>query len=278
MNTQNDNQPMPQQDEEYSLVDFWHLLVKRKALVLALPALSLLVAFAYLAMTPPTFESRAVIQVGQVGQVGQVETPAILVQRLKEQYRVDSKDVTNVMPRVTDISVDKKGASNVITILAQDHSAEGAQKYLTQVMQALLADHTKLYNQSMDVQRQRFQSLEKQMQALGDHTEKLSVYIEAVRKLDPAQAAILAIEKAKLLTEIPGLEREHTTLQLALSDIQSQPSKLLREPSLPVSQAKPKRTQMLALAGMLGLILGMVAALVAEFLSKVRQQIQKQAA
>lgn len=239
-----------------------------------MPVLSLLVAAVYLLITPDVFESRAVIQVGQVGQV---EAPAILVQRLKEQCRVDDKGAATEMPRVTDISVDKKGASNVITILAQDNSAEGAQKHLTQVMQALLAEHAKLYNQAMDAQRQRLQSLNKQRQAVNDYYETLSAHIEAVRKQNPAQAAILAIEKGKLLTDAPRLESEYTALQLAMSDIQSQPTKLLREPTLPDRQTKPKSMLVLVLAFVLGFMLGIIAAFFAEFLSKVRQQLREQA-
>lgn len=269
---QDTNRPLPTTDDETSLIDLWRVLAKRKMLVLAMPVVLLLAAAVYLLTAKPVFESRAVVQVGQVGQVGQVEAPAVLVQRLREQYRVGDTDAISVMPRVTDVSLDKKGSNNVITLLVQDHSAEGAQKYLAHVTQALLAEHTKVYSQSMDVQRQRLQSLDKRMQALNDYMEKLSVHIEAVGKQDPAQAAILAIEKGKLLTEIPGLERDHTALRLALSDIQSQPSKLLREPTLPDRQAKPKQKLVLVLALLLGFMLGIITAFVAEFLIKARQQ------
>ena len=269
------NQESPSADDEINLTDLWRVLARRKALVLAMPVLSLLVAALYLLITPAVFESRAVIQVGQVGQVGQVEAPTVLVQRLKEQYRVDDKDAPAEMPRVTDISQDKKGSNSIITILVQEHSAEGAQKYLDQVVKNLLAEHSKRYNQAMNVQYQRLQSLDKQVQALSDHIGKLSTYIEAVRPQNPAQAAIIAIEKGKLLTEVPNLEAEYTALQLALSEIQSQPSKLLREPTLPKNKTKPKRASVLALAAVLGLMLGLFAAFIAEFFVKARQQLRE---
>lgn len=277
MNIQDTDRAVPPETGGIKPVDLWRVLDKHRVLVLVMPILSLLVTAAYLAITPPIFESRAVIQIGQVGQVGQIETPAVLVQRFREQYRVGETDATTAMPRVTDFSLDRKGPSNVIILLVQDHSAEGAQKYLTQVTQALLAEHTKLYSQSMDILRQRLQSLDKQIKALNDHLEKLSAHIEAVGKQGPTQAAILAIEQGKLLAQIPGLEREHTTLRLSLSDIQSQPSKLLRAPTLPNSQVKPKPKQMLALAAVLGLMFGIVAAFLFEFFDKARPQLRERA-
>jgi uncharacterized protein involved in exopolysaccharide biosynthesis len=196
---QDTNRQSPPADDEINLVDLWRVLAKRKALVMVMPVLSLLLAAVYLLITPAVFESRAVIQVGQV------EVPAVLVQRLKEQYRVDDKEAATEMPRVTNISVDKKGASNIITILAQDSGAEGAQKHLTQVVQALLAEHTKLYSQTMDTQRQRLHSLDKQITLRNDLMVELTVHIEAVHKQDPAQGVVLAIEKGGLLTEALGL-------------------------------------------------------------------------
>lgn len=280
---QDTNRQSAPADDEINLIDLWRVIAKRKVLVLAMPVLLLLVAVMYLLITPAIFESRAVIQVGQVapigqvGPVGQIEAPAALVQRLKEKYRVDDKDPVPEMPRVTEISLNKKGPSNAVTFLVQDHSAEGAQKHLTQVMQALLAEHTTLYNQAMNAQRQRLQSLNKQMHALNDYSETLSAHVEAVRKQDPAQAAILAIEKGKLLTDAPRLESEYTALQLAMSDIQSQPTKLLREPTLPNSQIKPKSKLVLVIALVLGFMLGLIAAFFAEFLAKVRQQLRERA-
>jgi LPS O-antigen subunit length determinant protein (WzzB/FepE family) len=265
---------LPTVVDEIYLIDLWRVIIKRKVFVLAMPTLSLLVAAVDLFVKAPIFESRAVIQIGQIGQI---EVPAVLMKRLQEQYRVNDTDSPTATPMVADISLDKKGANSLITILVQDHSAEGAQRYLAQVVDALLAEHTKLYSQTMDILRQRLQSLDKQIKALSDHLEKLSAHIEDVGKQGPTQAAILAIEKGKLLTEIPGLEREHTTLRLALSDIQSQPSKLLRGPTLPNSQVKPKHTQMLALAAILGLMFGIVAVFLFEFFGKARQQLSERA-
>lgn len=274
---QDTNRQSPPADDEINLIDLWRVLGRRKALVLVMPVLSLLVAAIYLLIAPAVFESRAVIQVGQVGQVGQVEAAAVLVQRLKEQYRVDDKDPTPEIPRVTEISLDKKGPGNVVTLLAQDHSAEGAQKLLAQAVQALLAEHAKLYNQAMNIWRQRLQFLAKQIQTLNGHIEKLNARIDAMRKQDAAQAAILAIERGKLLTEALGLEAGYTALQLAMSDIQSQPTKLLRESTLPDRQTKPKPKLVLVLALVLGFMLGIIAAFIAEFLAKARQQLREKA-
>jgi len=280
--------------EEITLKDIWNVLAKHKVLVLAMPLASLLVATTYLLITPAIFESQAVIQIGQVGQaihvgqlgqviqvgqaiqIGQIETPAILVQRLREQYRVGDDDAIMVMPRISDIRLDKKGA-NFIILLAQDYSAKGAQKQLAQAVQALLAEHEKRYHQAMDTQQQRLQSRDKQMQQLKELIASLPMAIEAVRKQDSAQAAMLIIEKANLLTEMSSLESEYYALQLALSEIQSYPTKLLREPTLPERQVKPKSKLMAVFALTVGFLLGIMAAFVAEVLAKARWRSREHA-
>lgn len=257
-------------DGEINLTGLWSVLVRRKKLVLIIPVLLLLVAALYLRLTPAVFESRAIIQVGQVMQVGQIEAPAALVWRLKEQYRVDNKDQVAEMPWVLEISIDKKGPGNVVSFLAQDHSAQSAQKHLTHVMQALLSEHTKLYNQSMGVPLQRLQFLCEQKQTLNDNIKELSTHIEAVRNKDPVQAIILGIEKRSLLLEAARLDADCAALQLSTSDIRSQPTKLLLEPTLPHSPSTPKSKLILKLALVLGVMLGIVAAFTSEFLAKAR--------
>lgn len=259
-------------DNEIDIVSLWRILVKRKSIVLIAFILSFLGAILYLLFTPPVFESRAVLQVGQAGQAGQLEIPAVLVRRLNEKYRINDKSIIVKMPKVTGVSFDKKGANSVITLLAQDYSAKGAQQYLAREIQELLGEHLIPYNHAMDIQHKRIQSLEKQISAVNAYIEELSSHIEAVRKQDPAQGAILAVEKGKLLTDIPGLEAQHVALQLALSDIQSQPTKVMLNPTFSERQTKPKSKLLLALAIVFGLFVGIIAAFFVEFINKQRQQ------
>jgi uncharacterized protein involved in exopolysaccharide biosynthesis len=59
---------------------------------------------------------------------------------------------------------------------------------------------------------------------------------------------------------------------LALSDIQSQPTTVFQNPTLPDKQAKPRPNLLIMLALMVGFMLGIVAAFFAEFLYKVQSQ------
>jgi uncharacterized protein involved in exopolysaccharide biosynthesis len=60
-----------------------------------------------------------------------------------------------------------------------------------------------------------------------------------------------------------------------MSNIQSQPTKLLREPTLLDRQTKPKLMRVLVLAFVLGFVLGLIAPFIAEFLAKARQQLRE---
>ncbi len=250
-------------------LDLWQMLVKHKKLVLLMPVIFVLLAALYLLVTPSVFESRTVVQVGQIGRVGALEAPPVLVHRLREQYQVDDIGAEKEMPKISEISADKKNV-NAVTIIAQDNSPEGARRYLDQTVRELLSSHAKLYSQVIDEQNQHLQSLNGQINAMNAHITKLSAYTEELRTKSPVQVALLAIERGKLLAEVASLENEYMALRLALSGMQTQPTRLLKEPTLPEIRAKPNRQLVLVLAVILGLMLGVFAAFVVELLARAK--------
>ncbi len=266
---------LPVVTDEIGLGSLWRVLVKRKYFVLAIPLLTVLMAIAYLSQITPIYQSRAVILVGQVRQGGQpepLEVPAVLVMRLKERYGVGEAGAAVEMPRIAGITQNKSDVPNAITFLAHDRSAQGAQAYLVRVVNAVLAEHAMSLTRIGDASRERMQSIDRQVGMLNDYIASLSKQIETIRVTSPVQASILVLEKGRALAEKIQFEQETTHLRLVLSGMQSQPSKLLLEPVLPVSSVDPKRSAILSLAVVLGVMLGLFCAFAAEALLRLRDK------
>jgi len=270
---------MTTSDDEISLVDLWIVLVEHKWLILGIALATLGAAAALGSLKTPMYESRAVIEVGRLGgsqpdQATQVESPAMLVERLREEYRVgDGSEGAVAPPFVKDVSLVK--GTNTVNLTVRDLSPEGAQRYAAEVTERILGQHDALFTQAFAAQRARLESLRDQLQAFDAQIASLTEHIASLRENNPAQSAILAVEKGSLLAERPLLEQQHAQLELGLSGMSSQPTRLIREPTLPANGVNDDRMSLyLALGLVLGLMLGAFVAFLAEFLSRARAELR----
>ncbi|MEW6353883.1 MAG: Wzz/FepE/Etk N-terminal domain-containing protein [Pseudomonadota bacterium] len=264
-------------DDEISLIDIWNVLVKRKIMVLAVLLLSLLGAGIAVIVMTPVYESRAVLQIGQVGQVGQtgqpvtqIEAPAVVVKRLIEQDKGTGNEFLDkkTSSSIKTASVEKDG--NLITVVAQASTPAAAQGYLTQVVNKLLREHQRLLDYAQNEKRQYLNLLQLRSYDFTQAIQTLDKNLRALAAKDIALEIILAQEKAKLFEQRGQLEQKQLELRMAMSELQSKPTALIKAPTLPVDPVKPRPAFYLALAAMLGVMLGVFGAFFMEFLGRAR--------
>ncbi|MEQ6340345.1 MAG: Wzz/FepE/Etk N-terminal domain-containing protein [Gammaproteobacteria bacterium] len=259
------------QEDEISLIDLWRVIVKRKKMIIGSLLLSLLLVGAWIAITKPVYESRAVLGIGQVGPL---ESPQLLVQRLKEEYRIkDDSEGEQKFPLIKEAKTMEKTLANGIEITAQAHSAAEAQKFLADVTTKVLRQHLKLYDMARNEQQKQLESLEKQKDQVEQVLILLRSRVTSVAGSDAALAGLLALEQDRLLQQLPQIEQQQAAVRLAMSELQSRPTILLRQPTLPAKPVKPKPALYLALAAVLGLMLGVFGAFFAEFVGKTRARM-----
>ncbi len=274
------------QEDEISLIDLWRVIVKRKKMIIGSLLLALLLVGAWLAITKPVYESRAVIGIGQVGQVGQVgqagqagqagqvETPQLLVQRLKEEYRVkDESEGEQKFPLVKDVKTMEKSLPNGVEIIAQAYSAQEAQKFLVDVAAKVIKQHQKLFDLARTEQQRQLDSLQNEHDRIEQALALIEHRVSSLVGSEASLAGLLTLQKDLLLQRLPQIEQQQTVVRLAMSELQSRPTVLLRQPTLPINPVKPKPGLYLALATVLGLMLGIFGAFFAEFIGKTRARM-----
>ena len=254
------------------LLDVWRIVAARKWLVLLFPVLTVLIAVLYLALTKPVFESSASLLAGQVGKANLVRNPAVIVRHVSEKYRVYDRTVKRVYPRVVAVDFDKKDSSNVVVVKVADFSPEGARAYLMKVVEDILVEQKQLYEESLQIKNEYLQTLTAQIAAYRDYEAQLDKHIDQAGRKDPAQAAVLALERGKFLGAMPDLAVQHYQLRTSMSDLESYPAHLLWEPQLPEKPGRPRRVLVLLLASISGGIFGIIAAFIAEMIKLGRTE------
>ena len=260
--------------DEITLFDIWQILVARKWVILSMPIIALLLGLLYLLQATEIYECSARILVGQAGVGRQVENPAVIVQKIAEKYRVYDNTVSRDLPRVSSVVHDKKDTGIIVQIKTVDATAKGAKQYLEQVVAEILAAQRTLFEQEMELKQTRLKTLTDRLEAVETFQQELEGRIAKVGQQDPAQAAVLAVEKGNFLKLASDLKRERYTLQTEMSSVVFYPAELVGVPHLPSRPIKPKRIIVILLSGISGLLLGIMAAFLAESICSARQRTQ----
>jgi capsular polysaccharide biosynthesis protein len=259
-------------EDEISLVDLWNVLMRRKLLILALTILCVMAATLYSLVTTPIYESQAVVLVGKTPATGPLENPDELIQRLRQAYRVgDDTEGAREMPYVEAISLNKREADHVVTITARAETPQQASQFLQTVIDKLMEEHRVHFEQAAALIKSHLLSLTSQTEAFQSQIALIQAEMDQVREVNPVQASVLAVESGKLMAQLPALEQRRNQLQLDLLDSRSYASQLLRSPTVAAKPVQPRPKLNIAIALVLGVMLGVFGAFFAEFLHAARK-------
>ncbi len=265
------------QEDEISLIDLWRVIIKRKKMIIGSLLLTLLLVGVWLAITKPVYESRVVLGIGQVvqmGQVVQVEASQLLVQRLKEEYRVkDESEGEQKFPTIKEVKTMEKSLPNGVEIIAQAYEAQEAQKFLVDVAAKVIKKHQTLFDIGRTEQQRQLESLQNEHDRIEQALSLIEHRVSSLVGSEASLAGLLTLQKDLLLQRMPQIEQQQIAVRLAMSELQSRPTTLLRQPTLPARSVKPKPALYLALAAVLGLMLGVFGAFFAEFVGKARARM-----
>jgi len=266
---------LPQDPQnEISLIDLWIVLARRRYWVITIFAISVATAIAVSLFMSPRYESRAVLSLGQVSGLGVFEQQDILLERLKRLYKLGNDDHSDrVPPYMTSIEFDTGASKRVFTFEAIGRTPEEARDFLRKAVEGLVSAHRRLYEEVLQVQRDRMSELDANLARFRQEADSLQVQRQHVRSLDGSEAALVALERAKLVASEPELEREKLKLRLALISPETEPTQLLEAPTLPKHALHPRPVLYTVLGIIVGLMLGVFTAFAVEFLANTKKEI-----
>src|SRR5690625_572473 len=255
--------PSPAPQDEINLFDLWDILVRFRWRLLTVWGLTIAAALSYLALATPVYESRAVVQIGQIGGKP-LHSPTALALELRERYELDEKDRSRPLLRRVNTE------ESALILEAEAESAEQAQAFLLQIVEELLPLQQQNYAQARSLKQNALESLELQIQRLEEQIQQLTTNTQS--EVDEAVKALALLQGSTLQADLPVLYKQRLQLQQELAEPNSQPSRVVREPTLPRQASSPRTALTLALAVMLGGMLGSMAAFLSEFARQARQR------
>jgi uncharacterized protein involved in exopolysaccharide biosynthesis len=274
-NREQEHRGAPLSDDEIDLGEVWTKLWRRRRLILAVTITTAAVAGIIAFVIPSVFDSRAVIQIGQIGhiirpdrpedsvqaQFRYIERPQVLVERLKQAYRVGERNPPTPLPRVESVEpVDRNNASGLVEITARAYSAEEGQAFLRQVTGEVLEHHRTLFRHVTELHRDERVRLAAAATGMREEIARLNKELGRASSKSDAFTALMLMEKARRFSELNALENEILEADLLLSPANSYESRLILEPTLRRSPAWPNRVLIVALTAAAGLFLGMLLA------------------
>jgi len=265
--------------DEISLYDLWNTLYKRRNTVFLVFILVLLISVAVILLMKPIYESRAVLSIGKVGALENkdqrnsfvIEPVDELVRRLQELYKVnDASEANKAPPFVHSIKVNKKQGENIVEFTARDFSAKGAQAYLNIVVQKLLSEHQQIYLKALGSRQKSLDALIEYKSNIQAKLQGMSKLLRKLNQQNPVPAALLTIEEGKYFSMLPELESAISDTRMSMSELQTKPTTLLREPTLARQSVYPRPFLYLTLGLFIGLFTGVIAAFIHDFFANIR--------
>lgn len=257
-------------DEAVSLADLWRVLVARRWLIVATFAVVVAAACGYIFLKSPVYEASARIRVGQVAGTGLIETVEVLSTRLMTNYgEIVAVGVKRPRPFLSHAGA-PRGVSGVIELTAEGDTPDDAVALLERIHAEIQQLHGDAYRRGVALLSEALKAMESRRQVLQQQIDESSTMMEQLGQRNPDQAALVMIERARIAALITELDAQKPILAQRLLLPQTVPTQLVGPIAAPAYPAAPKKVLILVFSGVVALMVGVVLALVADFLARAR--------
>jgi len=292
-------------NDEIDLVDLFLIIWKRKWMIVAVTMILTIAAAGVSMVIPKVYAVTAILEPGKDADGKLIENPQAIRENIiagsydrgiSEQLGIDLREMSLPLFKA---SVPKN--TDLVKITVESNKPDKAVEMLNSLMVQLTADIEK----KLDVKRNllanelRAAKIEKnlypkkmaQTEELIAATKKKILDLESARKKSISNNADAAMTTLLYLNEIQNQQVFLSSLYEKMSTLMSNQDKaelkikelqikqtairgtnITKKPSIPEKPIKPKKTLIVALAFVLGLMGGVMLAFFAEFMAKVRAQ------
>ena len=261
-------------DDEISLVDLWLVVRRNRWWLLAGLLIGAVVAFTYATFATPVYESRASIQIGNLPGPGPngtvlVEDPNALSVELLDEYgpKIIGGNARTPYLEKREIKV----RNNILDLAALGHQPEKPGEFLKQIVAKILQRHQQSYANAIEPLRERITAIDRQAGILTMQMKELGDLIARLKESSPVQASLVAIERGHLYANLDQLERDRVALQQQTTTPYASPTKVIAQPVLAGRPVSPRPVLATAVGIVLGLLAGLLAIFLREFAASVRR-------
>lgn len=266
--------------DEISLYDIWLILTRRWRLVLTLFVLSSLTAVVIAMALPKRYTFTSMFEIGQVAGTRLLESPEGVRLRLEKSIipRVRREMYGSDVSAAPQVKVDTIAGQGVVAVssAAPMRDQKKVQTLHAAICDALTAQHAPRLEQEVNA---LLLPLQNSVPALMEQEQDLQQQIARIAQPSGANGEKSAAQDLLLTLRLTDLRQELTQLRARLSDrkremesirLASRDTRVVEVASQADRPLGPGRGVIVALGGMLGLLVGVIAALAADFLGQVQ--------
>jgi len=272
------------EEDKIDLRELFSILKKRKKLIWSMTVFFTLFALLYVFITKPVYEVKTMIEVGQI-DAKPIDDINDIKEKLSYEYQVNIKGKKIELPRVKAITVAKK-SNNILLMNIHGYSNEEAVKYIQTVIEKIETQYKEKTNAYTDNQRALIKLVQEDIKENSVHLlqmeKELNTYNEKIISLtseDAALAGIFALQIGQKETQLQNLKKyisslkaKKQTLKLSITPLMMKPTHIVGEIETLEKPIKPKKTLIIIVAFITGLMFAVFLAFFLEFLRGMKKE------
>jgi uncharacterized protein involved in exopolysaccharide biosynthesis len=233
-----------------------------------------LTAMGYVALSKPTYESRASIRIGKVHDFGMIEEVNSLLAQLTDEYGLHSERRAQGNTVYLKQELRPSSQNNILKLVAVGHSPEETRAFLDRIVLEVMQRHEHIFKTAIKPLQQRAATIERQIRILAPKISELGEMIDRLRVSSPLQASATAVERSNLDVKLNQMEFDRVILEQRTARPYSNLSEVEVQATLPDMPVAPKKMIIAVSGGLFGLSLGLLAAFVRESFENERAAIK----
>jgi len=266
-------------EEEIDLRDYINVILKRKWGILAIFLVAVIITTVISFLMPKTYQSSALLEIGKI-RGNYIETPQDQISFLGQPATLQTLSKKLDMPEQQLPLLKKSIKTNVsgkfLEISAQANQSLKAKSIVDATTDLLIERHQSILEKEKNISQQEIQKIKDNIQ----ETENL--IIETTKETDRLKYPKTVAEGLLAQSYVTTLNEVKDNLEKLKSDLLNKERELnygfseshIVAPAIePIKPVAPNKKQNVAIAGILGLFIGILWAFAAEFFSKEKNKL-----
>ena len=273
------------QNDIIDIRELFSVLKRRKKLIGAITGLLTVLAIVYaFFIAKPVYAVKSMIEVGEIDSkpIDDINT---IQQKLSYVYKVNAKGVKRKLPLVKSIST-AKNSKNIISITIHGNNNDEAVKYIQTVISKIETQYKEKTDAYTDSQKELIKLIQDDIKEnssnLVEMKKELELYSQKIVSLKSEDAALAGIyalqigqkqtELQKLKQYISALKNKEQKLKLSITPLMMKPTHIVGEIETLEKPIKPKKSLIVIVAFITGLMLSIFLAFFLEFIGGMKRE------
>lgn len=254
------------------MIDLLQFLGRRRWWILS-GLIGVVMTAAVLALSQtPIYEARAQFRIGQVSGGGPFENPDAVIARLLSTHGEKVAEGLRRERPFLSIARTSRTAPTIIDLVAEGYQPDDPVDLLKRLIAEIESVHGAIYEANVRQLNDRISAIEMQLAALREQGDQMAKLVGEIKASSPVQASLLALERARIEELAARLSADSLELRRRLAPPISFPTELLGGIHAPSKPSAPRKQVIMALSLVVGTILGVLLAAVAELFAWLRRK------